>query len=333
MQFDWMVQCYAGDGVHRDTPLVTSVERDVIMDGVDTAVDVGLGGFWAPDHFILGPKHEEYEVWTLLSAIAERTDDADIGPLVGSITYRNPALLAKMATTVDHLSEGRIRVGLGAGWHEEEHSAYGFDFPDISTRIEMLDEGVQLIKAMFTEDEPTFKGEHFQIENAYNNPKPIQEPHPPIVIGGAGPRMLRLIARHADEWNVEISARARGKPIEFKVNKFEEYLEEEGRSPDEVERSWLAHVLVCEDDETVQEYIDRIFPLPWGEESDMNEQLRTAEDAREKGSMLIGTPSEVAEQIEEIRGLGFQKLQLMFLDFPETSGMELFGDEVIPQFS
>ena len=332
MQFDWMVQCYAGDGIHRDTPLLESLDSEEILSGVDAAEAAGLGGFWAPDHFILGPKQEEYEVWTLLSAIAERTDEGDIGPLVGSITYRNPALLAKMATTVDILSEGRLRLGLGAGWHEEEHRAYGFDFPDIDTRIEMLDEGVTLIREMFTAEEPIFYGEHFQIDGAYNNPKPVQDPHPPIVIGGAGPKMLRLIAKHADEWNVEISARARGKPIEFKVRKFEEYLEAEGREPADVERSWLAHVLVCEDDETVQEYSDRIFPLPWGEEDDMNDQLRNAEDARERGGMLIGTPAEVVEQIERIRELGFEKLQLMFLDFPETRGMELFGDEVLPQF-
>ncbi|GGN88619.1 MULTISPECIES: LLM class flavin-dependent oxidoreductase [Haloarcula] len=332
MQFDWMVQCYAGAGVHRDTPMLETVERETVLGGVDAAVETGLEGLWAPDHFMLGPKAEEYEVWTLLSALAERTDDVDLGPLVGSITYRNPALLAKMATTVDILSEGRLRLGLGAGWHEAEHRAYGFDFPDIGTRIEMLEEGVQVAKAMFTEEHPTFEGDHFTIDDALNNPKPVSDPHPPVVIGGAGPKMLRLIARHADEWNVEISARARGKPIEFKVRKFEEYLENEGRDPDDVERSWLAHVLVREDEAAVEEAVDDIFPLPWGEESDMDETLDDAEDAREKGSMLIGTPSQVATQIEGIRDLGFEKLQLMFLDFPDTRGMELFGDEVAPQF-
>ncbi len=332
MQFDWMVQCYAGDGVHRDTPLVESLEREDVLGGADAAVEAGLGGLWAPDHFMLGPHAEEYEVWTLLSALAEQTDDVDVGSLVNSVTYRNPALLGKMATTLDILSEGRLRLGLGAGWHDEEHAAYGFDYPDVGTRIEWLEETVQIVKAMFTEDHPTFHGEHFQIENALNEPKPVSDPHPPIVIGGAGPRMLRLIAKHADEWNVEISARARGKPIEFKVRKFEEYLEEESRDPDDVERSWLAHVLVCEDEDEIAEYEERIFPLPWGEESDMDDRLEDAADAREKGGFLIGTPAQVAEQIEEIRELGFGKLQLMFLDFPETRGMELFGDEVIPQF-
>jgi alkanesulfonate monooxygenase SsuD/methylene tetrahydromethanopterin reductase-like flavin-dependent oxidoreductase (luciferase family) len=332
MQFDWMVQCYPGDGVHRDAPLLERLDRETTMMGVDAIEEAGLEGLWAPDHFMLGPHKQEYEVWTFLSSLIERTD-IELGPLVGSITYRNPALLAKMATTVDVLSEGRLQLGLGAGWHEEEHAAYDFEFPPIQQRMEMLEEGIELMKTMFTEPEPTYEGEHYRIENAYNEPKPVQDPHPPIVVGGAGPTLLRIAARHADEWNVEISSRARGPPMEFKVEKFDEYLQEEGRNPDEVDRSWLAHILVREDQETIDEYCEKIFPLPWGEESDMDAQLSSAEDAIEKGDFIIGTPAEVAEQIEAVQELGFNKLQLMFLDFPDTGGIELFGDEVLPQFT
>jgi alkanesulfonate monooxygenase SsuD/methylene tetrahydromethanopterin reductase-like flavin-dependent oxidoreductase (luciferase family) len=326
-----MAASYAGDGVHRDYPLVERLDRDTLMEGVTLADDVGLGGIWAPDHFMLGPHDEEFEVWTLLSAIAERTDDVDVGPLVGSITYRNPALLAKMATTVDHLSDGRLRLGLGCGWHRVEHEAYGFEFPPIEDRIEMLDEGLQILKSMFTEDESTFQGEHFQVDGATNEPKPIQDPHPPIVIGGAGPKMLRLTAKYADEWNVEISSRNRGHPIEFKARKLDEYLEEEGRDPEEVTRSWLAHVLVREDPDELEAICDRIFPLPWGEEEDIEDEL-TPENAWEKGQLLIGTPNEVIERIEHVQDLGFEKLQLMFMDFPESRGMEVFADEVMPAF-
>jgi alkanesulfonate monooxygenase SsuD/methylene tetrahydromethanopterin reductase-like flavin-dependent oxidoreductase (luciferase family) len=325
-----MVQCYPGVGVHRDAPLLEDLDRETTMAGVDAVEAAGLEGLWAPDHFMLGPKHQEYEVWTLLSALAERTDDMELGPLVGSVTYRNPALLAKMATTVDILSEGNLRLGLGAGWHDEEHRAYDFDYPDIEQRIEMLDETIRVAKAMFTEDEPTFHGDHYHIEDAYNEPKPVQDPHPPIVVGGAGPKLLRVAARHADEWNVEISGRARGPPIEFKVEKFDEYLEEAGRDPADVERSWLAHVLVREDEDELQRLCDEIFPLPWGEEDDIDENLSNAQEAREKGDFLIGTPAEVIEGIESIRELGFERLQLMFLDFPDTRGIELFGDEVRP---
>jgi alkanesulfonate monooxygenase SsuD/methylene tetrahydromethanopterin reductase-like flavin-dependent oxidoreductase (luciferase family) len=331
MQFDWMVQCYPGVGVHRDAPLLEDLDRETTMAGVDAVETAGLEGLWAPDHFMLGPKHQEYEVWTLLSALAERTDDMELGPLVGSVTYRNPALLAKMATTLDILSEGSLRVGLGAGWHDEEHRAYDFDYPDIETRIEMLDESLYVLKSMFTEDAPTYDGDHFQIDDAYNEPKPVQDPYPPIVIGGAGPKLLRVAARHADEWNVEISGRARGPPIDFKVEKFDEYVEEAGRDPDDIERSWLAHILVREDEAELQRLCDEVFPLPWGEEDDIDEQLSNAQEAREKGDFLIGTPAEVVEQIESIRDLGFGKLQLMFLDFPDTRGIELFGDEVRPE--
>lgn len=334
MQFDWMVQCFPGDGVHRDAPLLESLDRETTLNGVDAAVDAGLEGLWAPDHFMLGPHNEEYEVWTLLSALAERTDDVEIGTLVNSITYRNPALLAKMATTVDILSEGRLRLGLGIGWHDEEHEAYGFEYPDIDARIEMLEEGVQIVRAMFTENAPSFEGEHFEIVNARNEPKPVRDPHPPIVIGAAGPQMLRLTAKYADEWNIGVTGRHRGPPLEFKIEKFDEYVREAGRDPDDVERSWLGHVLVCEDDETVQEYCDRIFPLPWGEAAALeDEQLSDAEDARENADFFIGTPSEVASQLEEVQELGFDRLQLFFLDYPSTDGMELFGDEVLPEFT
>jgi alkanesulfonate monooxygenase SsuD/methylene tetrahydromethanopterin reductase-like flavin-dependent oxidoreductase (luciferase family) len=301
------------------------------MEGVDAVEAAGFEGLWAPDHFMLGPLKQEYEVWTLLGALAERTS-LEIGPLVGSITYRNPALVAKMVTTLDHLSDGKSQLGLGAGWHDEEHRAYNFEFPSIAERMEMLEEGIELMKVMFRDDEPVYEGEHYQIDGAYNEPKPVQKPHPPIVIGGAGPTLLRIAARHADEWNVEISSRARGPSVEFKAKKFDEYLAEEGRDPDEVTRSWLAHILIAETQEEVDAIADRIFPLPWGEESDMSETIADADDAIAKGDFIIGTPSEVIEQIESVRALGFSKLQLMFLDFPSHDGIHLFGDEVLPEF-
>jgi alkanesulfonate monooxygenase SsuD/methylene tetrahydromethanopterin reductase-like flavin-dependent oxidoreductase (luciferase family) len=127
---------------------------------------------------------------------------ARIGCLVTGVTYRNPAVLAKMAVTVDHISGGRLEFGLGAAWHEAEHRGYGIPFPSAGERIAMLDEALRVIKALWTENTANFDGQHFRLEDAICNPKPVQKPHPPIVVAGQGARKsLRVVATHADEWN------------------------------------------------------------------------------------------------------------------------------------
>jgi F420-dependent oxidoreductase-like protein len=143
-----------------------------------------------------------YEGWTSLAAMACVVSRARIGCMVAGVTYRHPAILAKMAVTVDHISGGRLDFGLGAGWHEEEHRGYGLEFPSAAVRVEMLDEALTIIRRLWTEDTVSFEGRHYRLREALANPKPLQKPHPPIVVGGEKPKMLRVIARHADEWNV-----------------------------------------------------------------------------------------------------------------------------------
>jgi alkanesulfonate monooxygenase SsuD/methylene tetrahydromethanopterin reductase-like flavin-dependent oxidoreductase (luciferase family) len=134
-----------------------------------------------------------------MAAVVRR---ARVSCLVSGVLYRNPAVLAKMAVTVDHISGGRLDFGLGAGWHEEEHRGYGLDFPGPGVRVGMLDEALTIIRRLWTEDRVTFDGRYYRVHDALCNPKPLQRPHPPIVVGGEKPKMLRVIARHADEWNV-----------------------------------------------------------------------------------------------------------------------------------
>lgn len=159
---------------------------------------------WFYDH-ILGMGAVEmdiYEAWTSMSALASVTEKIKIGTMVLCNSFRPPALLAKMASTFDVISNGRLEFAMGAGWFEPEYKAYGYHFPDTKTRIEQLSESIKIIRAMWTEDKPSFKGTHYSIEDAYCNPKPIQTPHPPIMIGGAGEKyLLRLVAELADEWN------------------------------------------------------------------------------------------------------------------------------------
>lgn len=171
------------------------------------ADDLGFHAVWNYDHFYgLGVDREQHrmptlEGWTTLAAMAKVVTRARIGCMVSAVTFRHPAVLANMAATVDHISEGRLEFGIGAAWHEEEHAAYGLAFPGAGARLSMLRESLTIIKGMWTDEATNFEGEHFTLKDALCEPKPIQNPHPPIVIGGARPKMLELIAEHANEWN------------------------------------------------------------------------------------------------------------------------------------
>jgi len=171
------------------------------------ADELGFYAVWNYDHFYgLGAglndfKNDTLEGWTTLAAMATIVKRARIGCMVSGVTYRHPAVLANMAATVDHISGGRLEFGLGAAWHEPEHAGYGIPFPSAGTRIAMLDEALQVCKKLWTEDVSNFDGAHYTLKDALCNPKPVQTPHPPIVLGGTKPKILRVIARHADEWN------------------------------------------------------------------------------------------------------------------------------------
>jgi len=174
------------------------------------ADELGFYGVWDYDHFY-GPdaigdavardyRKDTLEAWTTLAAMATVVKRARVGCLVTGVTYRNPAVLAKMAVTVDHISGGRLEFGLGAAWHEAEHRGYGIPFPSAGERIAILDEALRVIKALWTEDTASFDGQHFRLEDAICNPKPVQKPHPPIVVAGQGAKKsLRVVATHADE--------------------------------------------------------------------------------------------------------------------------------------
>jgi F420-dependent oxidoreductase-like protein len=171
------------------------------------ADECGYHGVWNYDHFyglgndLNSQAVETHEGWTTLAAMAVLVKRARIGVMVSGVTYRHPAVLANMAVTVDHISGGRLEFGIGAAWHEPEHAGYGIPFPPAGERVSMLDEAIEVCKALWTQETTTFGGRHFTLTDALCNPKPVQRPHPPVVIGGTKPKMLKLIARHADEWN------------------------------------------------------------------------------------------------------------------------------------
>jgi alkanesulfonate monooxygenase SsuD/methylene tetrahydromethanopterin reductase-like flavin-dependent oxidoreductase (luciferase family) len=167
------------------------------------ADESGFDHVWDFDHLASidgGPDRPIYEGWTMQAAMAEATKRVRIGCMVTGNTYRNPAVLAKMAVTVDHLSNGRLEFGIGAGWAEIEHHMYGIEGRD--HRVGYLSESLQIIKSMFTEERTNFEGRYYHFKDAISNPKPIQKPYPPIWIGASGATTLRLVARHADVWNL-----------------------------------------------------------------------------------------------------------------------------------
>jgi F420-dependent oxidoreductase-like protein len=217
------------------------------LSGQDTTVEAlravwriadesGFDHVWDFDHLASigdgGPDRPIYEGWTLQAAMAEATKRVRIGCLVTGNTYRNPALLAKEAVTVDHLSGGRLEFGIGAAWAEIEHQMYGFE--GLDHRVGRLSESLRIMKSLFTEERTTFEGRYYHLKDAIANPKPIQKPHPPFWIGASGPSTLRLVARHADVWNI-----AGGDPDRVKelTPMLEEACGAVGRNPSEIRRS------------------------------------------------------------------------------------------------
>lgn len=166
---------------------------------------LGYDSLWAYDHFypiFTEPTGPCFEAWSLIGALAQVTKRARIGHLVNGNTYRNPCVLVKSATTIDHISGGRLNLGIGAGWFEHEHESLGIDFKTVRGRLEALDESCQIIKGMFSDEPFSLSGAHYQVKDAICQPKSVQSPHPPIMMGGFGRKvMLRLVAKYADMWN------------------------------------------------------------------------------------------------------------------------------------
>jgi len=217
---------------HTTYPEILQAWREVDELGFDTA--------FLFDHFIpiySDPNGPCFEGWTLLAALTTQTKRVKVGILVTGNTYRYPAVLAKMAATVDQVSNGRLILGIGAGWFELEHTAYGIPFSTAGGRAKQLVESVQVIKMLFTQDKSTFTGKYYQLKDAPFMPKAVQKPHPPILIGGMGPKRIQpLVARQADIWNFFVKD---GDPQEAKriCANFDEICRRVGRNPSEVEKS------------------------------------------------------------------------------------------------
>lgn len=281
---------------------------------------LGYDSVWLDDHFygvITPPWDNALECWTLMAALARETSTVRFGTLVGCNGYRYPPLLAKMASSVDHISNGRLEFGLGAGWYEQEFTAYGYEFPDIGTRLRQLDEALRICKLMWTEEKATFRGRHYRVQEAWCNPKPVQKPHPPIMIGGGGEKvLLRIVARHADRWNFG------GGVGEFrqKLAVLDAHCQAVGRDRASIEKSWFGNVVIEANEERLQRRLAK-------------RRARTGAAADQLDERTIsGTPPVVIARIKEFVALGVTHFIAMFGRVERLDATELFAREIMPAF-
>ena len=294
------------------------------------AEELGYESLWAPDHFILGHEGGEYEVWTLLSALAQSTHRIRLGALVLCNTHRNPALLAKMAATLDYLSGGRLELGLGAGWYKTEHVSYGLEgFERAGMRLDRLDEAIPLMKALFTGNSTTYNGRFYSVTDATCRPAPVQAPWPRIWVGGGGERRtLRIVAEHADAWNVPAIP-----PEEYahKLDVLREHCADVGRDYDEIEKTMETRVLVTDDPGDTDRIVD--WFLYWQRTADRELPDRAELAERLKRMYLLGSVEECVAGVQRYVDAGVEHFTIYFLDYPSTNSLERFAREVLSAVS
>ncbi|MDW0194681.1 MAG: TIGR03560 family F420-dependent LLM class oxidoreductase [Nitrososphaeraceae archaeon] len=286
-----------------------------------TAENNGFDSFWVMDHFhqipMIGKVEEPMlESWTTLSVVAGLTTKIKLGTLVTGIMYRYPAILAKVAATLDVLSKGRLFMGIGAAWNEEESNAYGIHFPAASERMSRLEEAIQIIRKMWTEEpSASFNGIYYQIRNAYCNPKPIQKPSPPILVGGSGERKtLKIVAKYADACNLFGSAET----VKRKLNILKEHCKSVGRDYNSILKTKLSIIVVEDEKQTSEKKIEQIFKgMP-------EEQIREF--------AIHGTPEEVLRQIESFEQVGIQYLIVDLDPTRELEALDVFANKIIKKF-
>ncbi len=275
---------------------------------------LGYDSIWLFDHFHTVPNPTQevtFECWMSTAALARDTKRVRIGQMVTCNGYRNPALLAKMASTVDVMSHGRLDFGIGAGWKEDEFRAYGYDFPDGPTRLRQLRDAVRIILAMWTQDEAVFEGKYHQVRGAINQPKGAQKPHIPLLIGGGGEQVtLKLVAQYGDACNI---GHLDNEGLERKFAILKKHCEEVGRDYSSIWRTVLFNCAVAETDEAAFAKSDSF--------------RRNIPSGRLREQALIGTPDVVRRRLAEIEQAGAQEIIVYMPDAKDLESVRLFARE------
>jgi len=307
IKFGWRVPDFPVDG-SREAVFIDQITHNL------ERIQGKFASAWVADHFIPWARFQSDETDTIeclttISYLAGAFPKLDFGSIVLCQSYRNPALLAKMAANLQAFSKGRFILGLGAGWKQDEYLAYNYDFPKASVRIAQLAETIQIIDKLWSETPATFAGKYYQIKNATCEPKP--DPRPPLLIGGGGEKLiLRLVAQYADWWNFP------GGSLENYAHKLEVlrgHCQAVGRNYDDIVKTWATEVVAVAETEAKAKRMAEASPF-------------------NGGSRIVGTPDQVVQALRRFTGLGVTYFMLRFADFPNSAGAELFAQEVIPQF-
>ena len=292
----------------------------------DACERLGFEGLFTSDHYlsVVGAHGRgSNDAWAILAALAARTERIRLGTLVSPATFRHPAVLAKIATTVDLISSGRVDLGIGAGWWEEEHRTHGFGFPPVAERMQMLEEQLEIVHGLLTTERFSFEGRHYSLADCEFLFKPVQRPHPPIIVGGnGGPRIARLVARWADEFNT-----VGGSPQEVaeRFTRVRDAVDAAGRDQSTVVTSLMTWVYVGADEEQFRARVERarlLDPHPEPFERALEELSKDC---------IVGTPERAAERISEYAAAGVQRIVLNHELFDDLEMLELLAAEVLPR--
>jgi F420-dependent oxidoreductase-like protein len=292
---------------------------DRLVDIARTAEASGFTSVTLMDHYhqippVGPPENWMFEGNAMLAGLAARTEKIALGLLVGGVTYRNPAQHAKVTTTLDVISGGRAFHGIGAGWFEEEHQAYGYAFPSLKERFERLEEHLRIARALFTQERATVEGQHHSVVEAYNNPKPLRGDIP-ILIGGSGERKtLRFVARYADGCNLF------GDParVEHLLGVLRGHCDDAGRDPAEITKTVMMSLLVAEDEAALEAKL---------------EDLRSRFPADRVAATVAGTPDRIREHAQAFKDVGIEGVTFSLPDVHDLDAVALAGETLAPLFN
>src|SRR5688572_20236047 len=318
MKFGLQHPNFSFDCKNQDVSQITDTLKNLIT----KAENSGIDSFWVMDHFhqiqfVGRPEEPMLEGWTVISMLAAITTKIKLGTLVTGVIYRYPSVLAKIAATLDVLSKGRLFMGIGAGWNEQESLAYGISFPSNQERMLRLEEAIQVIRKMWTEEPyASFNGKYYQIRNAYCNPKPIQKPSPPILVGGSGERKtLKIVAKYADACNLFGSPET----VRKKLDVLKDHCKSVGRDYDSILKTKLGAIIIDDNKEMAKNRVQQaLMGIP-------EEQI--------KEFVIYGTPEDVSRQIEILEQAGIQYLIVDLEPDRELEAIDTFASKIINKMS